>query len=216
MKAKAIVFGIAAGVLGAIVWAAIAHFAQVEIGYVAWAIGGLVGVAACLGGGGGASNGILCAVITLVSIFAGKMLAVRASFGEGMDQVARGIHKELLKDANDFAKVKGDDGIKAFMVKNEYTEAKKAAGVTDEELGEFKETDAAMLLDLAEKDPSFEEWKERDDVKAMLGGIEGILDAAGIALGGLTPIDIIFGLLGIATAFKLGSRPADPDAVVQD
>ena len=35
--------GIAAGFIGACVWLAIAHFANMEIGWIAWAIGFLVG-----------------------------------------------------------------------------------------------------------------------------------------------------------------------------
>ncbi len=37
--------GLAAGLAGAGVWLAIAHFANVEIGWIAWGIGFLVGVA---------------------------------------------------------------------------------------------------------------------------------------------------------------------------
>ena len=42
---KSLVAGIVAGLIGAGVWAAIAYFAGYEVGWIAWGVGGLVGIA---------------------------------------------------------------------------------------------------------------------------------------------------------------------------
>lgn len=215
MNVKAVVLGVVGGALGALLWAAIAYYAHMEIGYVAWGVGGLVGFASALGGGGGRTNGVLCAVIALLSIFAGKWLAVRAAVGDGLSQASRNLYAELKKDAADFAKIEDDKQIRAFMVSHKYTDAKKATAVSDDDLEVFKETRADMLRELAEQEPSFEEWQERDDAQAMLEEMGAQVDVAGLAMNDLNPIDLIFALLGIATAFKIGSRSADPNAVVE-
>jgi hypothetical protein len=194
------------GALGALVWAAIAYYAQMEIGYVAWGVGALVGFASAFGGGG-TTNGVLCAAIALLSIFAGKMLAVRAAVGDGLGQVERNLYAEMRKDAADFARVEGDQRIKAFKVSHDYTEAKKATAVKDEELERFKETQADMLLELAEQKPTFEEWREREEVEEMLEQMGAQVDVAGIAMSDLNAIDLIFAFLGIATARQPTSAP---------
>lgn len=74
---KAIIFGFIGGIIGAVIWGAIAYFAHSEVGYVAWGIGGLVGL--CVRGGAEELDdgfaGLIAAVISVVSILAGKGLA---------------------------------------------------------------------------------------------------------------------------------------------
>lgn len=67
------------GAVGALVWAAIARFLHMEIGYVAWGVGFAVGFGSALLGGCGLANGIFCSLTCLLSIFAGKVLAVHWS-----------------------------------------------------------------------------------------------------------------------------------------
>ena len=66
------------GLLGAVIWGAIAYFAHVEVGYVAWAIGGLVGfsVRVCAGDMDETFAGIIAATSSVVSILLGKLLSV--------------------------------------------------------------------------------------------------------------------------------------------
>ena len=77
MKPLSIVAALAAGAVGALAWALIAWQAHFEIGYLAWGIGLLVGIASHKLGGSGTANGILCAIIVLLSIFAGKVVAIK-------------------------------------------------------------------------------------------------------------------------------------------
>lgn len=67
-----------AGLVGAVVWAAISYLASVEISWIALGIGGIVGFGMALGAGGGNKVlGFIAAVITVVSISAGKYAAVQ-------------------------------------------------------------------------------------------------------------------------------------------
>lgn len=79
MNPLQIIVGTIAGLVGAAIWAAISYYANVEIGYVAWGIGILVGVAVAATGENGAGAGIVAVVITVLSLLGGKYAAVEIS-----------------------------------------------------------------------------------------------------------------------------------------
>ncbi len=69
------------GMIGAAIWGAIVYFTGYEIGWIAWGIGGLVGVGAQMGvrTGGGVPNATLpfmAAGVALLAVLAGKYSAV--------------------------------------------------------------------------------------------------------------------------------------------
>jgi hypothetical protein len=72
-----VIGGCIGGAIGAAIWAAIAYFTQLEIGWIAWAVGGLCGAGCSIGARGhsGATTGGVAAVIAVVSIMAGKYIA---------------------------------------------------------------------------------------------------------------------------------------------
>jgi len=149
MKPLAIVGAVAGGAVGAAVWAVIAWKLDMEIGYVAWGIGFLVGFVAVLCGGSGKVNGVMCAIVALLSIFGGKVAAAMAIAPEVMRQ-------ELAKE-----------------------------GVPEDQRAAFE--------------------------KEFLGKLQ-FSDYVDMAKDTLGPIDIVFGLLGIATAFKIGSTDKDQES----
>ncbi len=63
-----------AGLIGAALWAGIVYFTNYEVGIVAWAIGGMVGIGAAIGarGEGGALTGAMAAIVAMASIVGGK------------------------------------------------------------------------------------------------------------------------------------------------
>jgi hypothetical protein len=69
--------GLAAAVVGGVVWALIVRWTEYEIGFVAWGIGFLVGTAVAFGAGGarGIPLQILAVVLALVGIVIGKYLS---------------------------------------------------------------------------------------------------------------------------------------------
>ncbi len=84
--AKGWMLGLIAGTVGAIAWAVTIVYANMEIGYLAWGIGGLVGFCVAYGHrGGGASAGAMAVLIAVLSICAGKYVGsywqVERAFG---------------------------------------------------------------------------------------------------------------------------------------
>lgn len=76
MNLSQIIAGTVAGFVGAAIWAAISYYANIEIGYVAWGIGILVGIAVAATGENGAGAGIVAVLITVLSLLGGKYAAV--------------------------------------------------------------------------------------------------------------------------------------------
>jgi len=101
---RAIIFGAIAGVAGAALWAAIAYFANVEIGWLAWGIGGAVGFACAQGAGYGSRLiGTTAALITVVALLLGKVatveLLVNQEFGDPqalLEQTIAELNDETL------------------------------------------------------------------------------------------------------------------------
>lgn len=90
---KSIITGVIAGLVGAGVWAAISHFGNVEIGWIAIGIGAFVGfaVGASAAHEASAATGAIAVVIAVLSIVGGKWAAVeldaREAFAKGMELV---------------------------------------------------------------------------------------------------------------------------------
>jgi len=68
------------GAIGATIWAAVSYFLNFELGYIAWGIGGLVGLGATISNdhqkaGGGAIIGAMAAIVAMGSIAGGKYAA---------------------------------------------------------------------------------------------------------------------------------------------
>lgn len=74
----AVISGSIAGAFGAAVWGAIAYFTHREVGYVAWGIGGLVGISvqAASGDLDEFLSGVIASAVSIGSILAGKFIAV--------------------------------------------------------------------------------------------------------------------------------------------
>lgn len=73
----ALIGGVVGGGIGAAIWAAIAYFAGVEVGWIAWAVGGLAGAGSSIGARGhaGTTTGGLAAAAAVLAILAGKFVA---------------------------------------------------------------------------------------------------------------------------------------------
>src|SRR5262249_23589264 len=116
-------------IVGALIWAGIARTTHLEVGYVAWAIGGLVGLGGYWVGGRGSFAGLSCAVIALMSILLGKALAlqvfVKANFRDQRLAICTpDLYKKQIKAAAEFAELKSEDEYPKFMVQHQYTNAK--------------------------------------------------------------------------------------------
>lgn len=73
--ALAIVGGLAATLVGAVVWGAITYFADFQVGLMATALGLVVGLAVrFFGGGRSVAFGVLAAVLALLGVFLGNLI----------------------------------------------------------------------------------------------------------------------------------------------
>lgn len=82
MKPLGILGAVIGGAIGAVAWALIGWKLDAQISYVAWGVGLLVGFLSYAMGGRGVANGVTCAAIALLSMFIGKILAIKFVTGE--------------------------------------------------------------------------------------------------------------------------------------
>jgi hypothetical protein len=198
-----LVGAVGGGVAGAVLWSIVARLTGLEIGYVAWAVGGMVGIGCYSLGGRGQAAGAFCAVVALVSIVAGKALTIQ-QFVSGVG--IEGVYQQLLPQAEAFVAIESDEGYPEFMVRNQYTDARRPQDVKEEEVVLFKTFAAPLLEDLGRNKPAFEEWKEKPVVQAYFGEVASNSSVLDILVDSLGPIDLIFALLGVGTAFQICMR----------
>lgn len=97
--------GVVGGAIGAAVWAAVAYSLNLEIGWIAWGIGFLVGVgvATLSGSQAGLLTGLMAAAIALASVAGGKYATV--------SMVVDNYAKSALKEQSNMT---GEDAILVF------------------------------------------------------------------------------------------------------
>lgn len=90
-EAKWVVAGVVTGVVCAAVWAALIYVADIQLGILAWVIGGAVGlvirVAAEQDAETGVKSGIAAVLITLLSICVGKYVGVTLIINREVDKM---------------------------------------------------------------------------------------------------------------------------------
>jgi len=88
---RSLAYGVVAGGIGAVVWAAIAYLTNYEVGWVAWGIGWLVGAAVALGNADGARTpktaGVIAVLIAALAVVGGKYGSAWAMVPHGEDLV---------------------------------------------------------------------------------------------------------------------------------
>ncbi len=207
---KALIAASIAAVLGALLWKFIAVAFNYEYGFVAWIIGGAVGYAAMLFDSRGQTAGVICAVMVLCAIFGGKYLATASFQAEWQSAISdisqeqrielRQVYKEQKTIASDYAKIEDAGTLRAFMLANGYTDASTTAEISEAEINDFEDYSAPVLLDLEQGKLDFDQW-----LSAMFDARLGDYSTVDLVLENLGLIDIVFLILGMATAFRLGS-----------
>ncbi|MEM7781995.1 MAG: hypothetical protein AAF939_13155 [Planctomycetota bacterium] len=216
MKPTQIFAGGVAGVLGAVIWAAIAYYANVEIGYIALGIGFLVGVAVAATGKNSATAGVLAVVITCVSICAGKYASIELSIQKAANDFAAstdvisdedlisGLADKIAEDREDageeiaWPEVNDDSEVElplsTYYPKDLWAEAsEKFAGMSAEEKQVLKDERNKMM----------------EEIKQAFGQALGnnVRQEAFLASFGF--LDILFFGLGAYTAWGIASRDED-------
>ena len=216
MNLGSIIGACAGAVLGAIIWAVVADHTGYEIGWIAWGLGVLVGFGAkfCGGGRSGAALGSICAVLALIAIFGGKMLALERIIPQQireqcMEEFTLDMYQELKADAKALEKLESSEEYPAFMVQHMFTTAEKPEDVTEEEVQDFEVYTIPTLKEINEGTLSFETWrKSRTDSEVAY--IMSEISLAEEVVTNFHPVDILFALLGLASAYKIGAGQEEP------
>jgi hypothetical protein len=196
------------GLIGTVIWAAVSYFLNVEVGYIAWAIGGLVGFGSAIGTKGGSStSAIIAVIITIVAICAGKYIAVYLAMS-GATASMTASSAELTDEfwtsliADEICEEKEQRGETLNWPANANREAPEKR--TDYPADVWREATAHWnAMDPAER----QQWKESylKDLNEMFRGMQGQLTFQAF-LSSFNMIDIIFFVLAIITAWNLAAR----------
>jgi len=205
LTGKSLAAGVAVAVAGALIWNLIATVFGYEIGLLAWAIGGIVGFAVTATGSNGLNAGIACGVLALVAILGGKYM-IYSGFKDDITDAIAGSRDEMqylyddeMKAADAYSDVINDSTLRQFMVNNGYSEYSDTDDITEEEIEYFQDNFAPRFSSYTYGLPTFEEWYQ----STIIDNLDDI-STIDMIKEDFTPVDFVFLLLGVATAFRLG------------
>lgn len=207
MKALPLLAGLIGGLVGAAVWAAIAYFTQRELAIIAWGIGGLVGfcVGAAARSDAGAKYGMAAAIFACLAVVGGKYAAVYAT----ASQIEKKIHSEVaisddelkIQIADEVVQDKVDANARLTWPEGQTVETADAPEDYPKEVWAeaVKRWDAMPEPERTQRRSALEA-QSHEFVAAVMGGVtkEAFWSTFGL-------FDILFFLLAIITAFRLGS-----------
>jgi len=198
-----------ASAIGAGIWLFIALAFDYELGLVAWLIGGMVGYAAVMTGSTGQTAGMVCAGFTIIAILGGKYLTIESFQSQISDIVAsaesqEGIFQQAFEEEKQIAKLYlestgSEQAMRQFMVDHAYSVATRAEDVSQEEIEAFQTYDVPRLLRIGNNDPSYDQW-----LSNSVSDLEN-MSTIDIMTEDFDFLDVIFLLLGVFTAFRLGA-----------
>ena len=206
MNIPAVLGAFIGAAIGATLWAVIALTTGYELGYVAWGIGALVGFGSAYFKGEGTAMGVICAFLALAAIFMGKVVVVGQMAEKEVDKImqqecSRQVYDQHKQEADALAAIASPEDYPQYMISHGFSKATDPAKVTPEELTDFSERIAPILIDFSQNPLPFEEWQA--NVRAS---VRDEFNLPNIVVESLGPIDFIFGIFGIFTAFKIGAR----------
>ncbi|PIE40449.1 MAG: hypothetical protein CSA51_00725 [Gammaproteobacteria bacterium] len=210
-----IIAGCAAALLGALAWRLIATAFDVELAFMAWIIGGVIGLAVTMTGSRGQMSGILCAILAVVAIMGGKYLAYSALEANAMAEIKAMLQPEFER-MQTLAKTYDPNMDNAEFARffSAYSNGEAigldvAADFSDAEVDSMRTMLEPQLNQIAGMD--FNQWYETNYAPAM-AAMQQMMDAMpGEGYSPWTTIrdqwswqDILFLLLGVMTAFRVG------------
>ena len=208
------IIGIAAAagvaVVGALLWKYITVWFGYEFAIIAIGIGAAVGIAAVMFESEGVATGVICAVLTLFSIFGGKYMAtssLQESWAQditsaiaGEEELYQEYYQQDLKAAEAFGNgIEDKEELVAFLEEHGYLEIYAVDEIGEYEIEDFNEYVVPHLKRIAETNPNFEEWLKgsfEENIKD--------LPTASLMFVDFGIMGIVFLFLGIGAAFKMG------------
>ena len=210
--------GALGGLVGAVIWAGISSVTGYEIGWIAWGVGGLVGLG-CVWASKGQGNllGSVAVVITILSILAGKYFAVEFSIRNEI-----GSEQGVLQSA--LAEIR-DDEVTISYLADQIIEERQAMGDVIQWPAGVNPDEATRQSDYppAIWSRALSTWEamspeEREEYRGQLAeqiqaGVQAFfsdVSASGF-LNSFGPMDLLFFGLAVATAFKIAARGSTYD-----
>lgn len=202
--------GVVGGLIGAAIWAGITFATGYEIGWIAWGIGFVVGFGVRMGAGDenqGAVPGLTAAVIAVLAILVGKYAAASLLVDKHMPNFGNVEPTAFISGyADDIVSERVSAGKEVKWPPGKSAENAEQPG--DYPADVWQEANK-MWTDLG---PAGQQ-KLRDERKALMQGVMGAMKGNIVweaFKGSFGPIDIVFFLLALATAYKLGAAlPTD-------
>lgn len=205
------------GAIGAAVWAGITYGTGYEIGWIAWGIGGVVGLgSAMMNRSGGAAAGLIAAVVSVVAICAGKYTALEMAIGKFSDSGSEFLVHDLREEYQDPEVM---TAYIADLIIGEKMDNGEAiawpAGVDGEMAMVEADYPAEIWSDAAARwdamSPAEQDAYREATVESMAANIAAFAEAfeSEFARQGFFssfgPMDILFFGLAVVTAFKIAS-----------
>jgi hypothetical protein len=216
----AVALGAAAAVaaLGTAAWGLIAWLSGYELGFIAWIIGAGVGIAAAAFGGRGTLVALAAAALVLISIFAGKLVAVHLLVGESFSQelegaITQGIYREYEDDARVFDTLGPDPqdaALRSFLVERGYADG-PAGALPGEVIASFERWDRPRLQYFLSERPTFAQYRDWEVDRVDWDLSEAPFSPTDLVVEDLQFMDLVFAILGAVTAAGAVMRAGDAD-----
>jgi phosphate/sulfate permease len=206
---KGLAAGVAAGVGGAVVWALIAYFTGYEIGWIAWGIGAAVGAGVAWGSSGSPAMGVAAVVISVLAILAGKFITVEIILAKELKAANQDMNQQILNDEYVISWL-ADEAVAVYQEKQ--IPVNWPEGINPEDATSQADYPADVWQAAAYKWNSMsaaekEEYREnvRQQAEVNIAAYASDMRKEGF-IGSFGIIDIVFFLLAILTAYKIGSK----------
>ena len=212
---KWLVGGLIGGLIGAAIWVAIGYFAKAEVGYVAWGIGLLVGLGVRFAAASddqdpSPAQGILAAVLALVTILGAKYVVVELLVNDAMATEMTALDVQF--DENDMIVGYADEIVAA---KSEAGEQLQWPEGKDVDVAEAESDYPPGIWPQAEeKWNALSEEEQKAKIEQESEALRALADALGDAFAGeatkeafmdsFTPFDLLWFGLALYTAFSVG------------
>lgn len=182
--------------IGMGLWYVLAHYLHIASGWVAWGTGVMAGFGArALGRAPTPLFGIIAAVFTLLAILGGSYLAMLADIDKFVAKELNGAYEERVAFAKKATAAKDDAALRAVLAEDGDADAK----ISDADLARLK-ADLPKLKELTQGKPTKVEFQQE-----LASDIRDAISFAAVAKSYFRIFTIIFIVLGISSAFKLGS-----------
>jgi len=204
---KWIAAGLAGGLVGAMIWAAISYFANTEIGWIAWGVGGLVGLCVRVAAGNedeGPLPGVGAAAIAIGSVLLGKYLAIHmavASIAGGFEVGEFTPADMIERNANEIVREREAKG-QVVLFRNAKTN-ENANGEADFPPDIWQEA-STKWTSLPADEQQKQMAQARQELQEIMGNLHGVLRQEGF-MNSFSPYDALWFILAAITAFRLGS-----------